>query len=116
MPMPAWAQQLSEKYLSRTFAMFVLHGNVRDQIPAESTTAGFLPLHRYLREVLFARRDLIITYDRGGGISFATSEMQADFGRAVSGYDSFHGTNYASGLPRSPDAVLGLLDNYLRLR
>jgi AAA+ superfamily predicted ATPase len=114
--LPAWAQQLSEKYLSRTFAMFVLHGNVRDFVPANKTEHSFLPLHRYLREVLFVRRDLILTYDRGGGISFATPEMQADFGRAIAGYDSFHGTQYSAGLPRNPDGVLSLLDNYLRLR
>ena len=42
--------------------------------------------------------------------------MQADFRNALSGYDSFHGTNYSQGLPRNPDGVLNLLDNYLRLR
>jgi AAA+ superfamily predicted ATPase len=115
--LPVWAQQLSEKYLSRTFAMFVLHGNVRDLTAASHNgETSFLPLHRYLREVLFVRRDLILTYDRGGGMAFATAEMQADFGRAIAGYDSFHGTNYSAGLPRNPDAVLSLLDNYLRLR
>jgi AAA+ superfamily predicted ATPase len=111
--LPPWAQQLSEKYVSRTCAMFVLHGNVRDLTP---TGADFLPLHRFLRESLFARRDLILTYDRGGGIAFANAEMQGDFRRALAGYDSFHGTHYSSGLPRNPDAVLGILDNYLRLR
>jgi SpoVK/Ycf46/Vps4 family AAA+-type ATPase len=34
----------------------------------------------------------------------------------LEGYDSFHGTNYVQGLPRNPDAVLNVLDNYLRLR
>jgi SpoVK/Ycf46/Vps4 family AAA+-type ATPase len=42
--------------------------------------------------------------------------MQADFSRALTGYDGFHGTNYAAVLPRNPDGVLNLLDNYLRLR
>ena len=42
--------------------------------------------------------------------------MQADFSRAMAGYDGFHGTNYAAALPRNPDGVLNLLDNYLRLR
>jgi AAA+ superfamily predicted ATPase len=34
----------------------------------------------------------------------------------LEGYDSFHGTNFAQGLPRNPDLVLNILDNYLRLR
>jgi AAA+ superfamily predicted ATPase len=42
--------------------------------------------------------------------------MQKDFRRAIEGYDQFHGTNFAAGLPRSPDGVLNILDNYLRLR
>ena len=42
--------------------------------------------------------------------------MKADFERALAGYDSFHGTNFANGLPRNPDGVLNILDNYLRLR
>jgi len=110
--LPPWARQLSEKYYSGAFAMFVLHGNVRDLVPA----AEFVPLPRFLNETLFGQRDLILTYDRGGGISFAKSAMQADFRAALTGYDSFHGTTYAQALPRNPDGVLNLLDNYLRLR
>src|SRR5215471_11780769 len=77
--LPTWARELSEKYYSRSFALFV-------------------------------------HYDRGG-LSFGNPATQADFRRALEGYDSFHGTNFAQGgLPRNPDAVLNLLDNYLRLR
>ncbi len=115
--LPAWARQLSEKYYSRTISMFVLHGNVRDLVPLRrQERIEFVPLHRFLREALFGGRDLILTYDRGGGLSFGTHEMQADFQRALVGYDDFHGTRYQQGLPRNPDGVLNLLDNYLRLR
>ena len=31
--LPGWARRLSEKYYSRTIAMFVLHGNVHDLVP-----------------------------------------------------------------------------------
>lgn len=115
--LPAWAQLLSERYYSRTLSVFVLHGNVRDLVPLtrEGTTV-FLPLAGFLNAALFGRRDLILTYDRGGGLTFAHPDMQSDFRRAIAGYDSFHGTDYAHGLPRNPDGVLNLLDNYLRLR
>ena len=71
---------------------------------------------------LLTRIDLInlprflIPQDRGGGLTFSTPEMKADFSRALAGYDSFHGTNFCNGLPRNPDGVLNILDNYLRLR
>ncbi len=111
--LPAWARELSERYYSRTLAMFVLHGNVRDLAPLG---AGFVPLNRFLREGLFGKRDVVVTYDRGGGLAFAAPAMQEDFQRALSGYDQFHGTSYSQGLPRNPDGVLNLLDNYIRLR
>ena len=115
--LPAWARELSEKYYSRTIAMFVLHGNVRDLVPVRRAgRIDYLPLQRFLETHLFGRRDLVLTYDRGGGLSFATPEMQADFRQALGGYDAFYGTRYSQALPRNPDGVLGLLDNYLRLR
>jgi hypothetical protein len=67
---PAWARELSEKYYSRTISMFVLHGNVRD---------------------------LVISYGRSGGLSFATPDMKADFDRAMAGCDSFAETIVPAG-------------------
>jgi AAA+ superfamily predicted ATPase len=114
--LPPWARDLSEKYYSRSFTMFVLHGNVRDLVPlGRQDTTEFVPLEQFLSTALFGQRDLILHYDRGG-LSFGSADSQADFRRALEGYDSFHGTNYAQGLPRNPDAVLNVLDNYLRLR
>jgi len=116
--LPAWARELSEKYYSRSFAVFVLYGNVRDCLPlrTQEGITNFVALEDFLSRGLFGQRDLILHYDRGG-LSFGTSATQADFRRALEGYDSFHGTNFAQGgLPRNPDAVLNLLDNYLRLR
>jgi AAA+ superfamily predicted ATPase len=115
--MPEWAQSLSEKYYSRTLSMFVLFGSVRDLVPLDrGETTEYVPLLAFLQQSLFGRRDLVLTYDRGGGLSFAHPDMQADFRNALSGYDSFHQTNYSQSLPRNPDGVLNILDNYLRLR
>jgi AAA+ superfamily predicted ATPase len=115
--LPAWAADLSEKYYSGVTSMFVLHGNVRDLAAwKRGDTAEFVPLQQFLREALFGTRDLVLFYDRGGGLTFSSPDMKADFQRALSGYDSFHGTNFSNGLPRNPDGVLNILDNYLRLR
>ena len=115
--LPAWARELSEKYYSRSFAMFVVYGNVRDLVPLRrQETTEFVSLEEFISGALFGQRDLILHYDRGG-LSFGSADSQADFRRALEGYDSFHGTSYSQGgLPRNPDAVLNLLDNYLRLR
>ncbi|HEY6308858.1 MAG TPA: AAA family ATPase [Candidatus Angelobacter sp.] len=115
--LPGWARELSEKYYSRSYALFVLYGNVRDLVPLrQNGNTDFLSLEEFLSHGLFGQRDLVLHYDRGG-LSFGTPDSQADFRRALEGYDSFHGSNFAQGgLPRSPDAVLNILDNYLRLR
>lgn len=115
--LPAWARDLSEKYYSRTLAMFVLSGNVHDLQPIERNGAvDYLPLYKFLEEAMFGRRDIIVRYDRGGGLAFATPEMQLDFRRSLEAYDSFHGTAFSKGLPRNPDSVLTLLESYLRVR
>src|SRR5258708_22077574 len=115
--LPAWARELAEKYYSRTISMFVLHGNVRDLAPwNRAGGAEFLPLQRFLKEALFGSRDLVLFYDRGGGISFGSPEMKGDFERAISSYDSYHGTNFAGGLPPNPQGVLTILNAYLRAR
>jgi len=115
--LPAWARELSEKYYSKSFAMFLICGNVRDLVPLPgSDRTEFVPIEDFLSNALFGQRDIVLHYDRGG-LSFGSPDAQADFRRALEGYDSFHGSNYAQGgLPRSTDAVLNLLDNYLRLR
>jgi len=115
--LPPWARELSEKYYSRSFAVFVLYGNVRDLVPLRTQDAtSFVSLDEFISRALFGQRDLVLHYDRGG-LSFGTPATQNDFRRALEGYDSFHSTSYSQGgLPRNPDAVLNLLDNYLRLR
>ncbi len=115
--LPGWARELSEKYYSGAFVQFVLHENVHDLVPLRRNgQVEFLSLKDFLQKGLFGQRQIVFDYDRGGGLSFASSEMQADFRSALSGYDAFHGTDYASGLPRNPDGVMNILDNYLRLR
>jgi AAA+ superfamily predicted ATPase len=115
--LPNWAREFSEKYYSRSYALFVLYGNVRDLMPfRQQNGTEFLSLEQFLSSALFGQRDLVLHYDRGG-LSFGNPDSQNDFRRALEGYDSFHGTSYAKGgLPRNPDAVLNILDNYLRLR
>src|SRR5260370_41701008 len=101
--LPAWARDLSEKYYSQTLSMFVLHGNVRDLAPLKRGAAvEYVPLQRFLKDALFGSRELVIFYDRGGGLSFGNADMKADFDRALSGYASFHSTTFMGGLPSIP--------------
>ena len=115
---PAWAQELARKYLTKTINQFVLHGNVRDLVPTEDDDGrpDYATLRQFLANDLFAGRDVVVFYDRSAGLQFASREAQADFARALSGYDSIFGTDYAQKLPKDPVRVFQLLDNYVRLR
>ncbi len=115
---PAWAKELARKYFTKTLAQFILYGNVRDLVPTEGPGGRrrYVPLRAFLTEDLFAARDLIVFYDRSAGIHFADEASQRDFNRAVSGYDTIFGTEYAGKLPKDPTRVFALLENYFRLR
>lgn len=118
---PAWARELARRYYTKTINQFVLHGNVRDLVPTEepdgaATRRTYLPLRQFLSEDLFAGRDIVVFYDRSDGIHFLDPASRADFNRALSGYDTLFGTDFAKRMPKDPPRVLALLDNYFRVR
>ena len=115
---PAWARELARRYFTKTLNQFILHGNVRDVVrtlDAKGETE-YVPLRTFLADDLFAGRDIVLFYDRSHGIHFADPASRADFNRALSGYDTIAGTEYAKKLPKDPARVFALLDNYLRIR
>ncbi|HUV06325.1 MAG TPA: AAA family ATPase [Spirochaetia bacterium] len=79
--LPAWAQELSYKYLSKTTNLYILHGNIMDFLPHKMKEGEFqfTKIQSYISEVLFGNRDIIIFYDRSSGISFCTPEMEEDY-------------------------------------
>jgi AAA+ superfamily predicted ATPase len=115
---PDWAKEFARKYFTKTLTQFVLYGNVRDLVPAvdEEDRPTYIPLRDFLTHDLFAIRDIVLFYDRSAGIHFADQASQKDFNRALSGYDTIFGTDYAQRLPKDPVRVFSVLDNYFRLR
>ncbi len=115
---PGWAKEFARKYFTKTITEFILYGNVRDFVPSidENGDADYIPLRDFLVEDLFAARDIILFYDRSGGIHFADQAFQKDFNRALSGYDTIFGTDYVQKLPKDPVRVFSVLENYFRLR
>lgn len=114
---PHWAQEFAEKYFSKTLNQFILHGNIRDVVPVKrDKTYDFIRFDAFLSDELFGSRDIVLFYDRATGIRFRDKNSMQDFQRAVSGYDSFTGTNFAGKLPKDPVRVFALLENFFRLR
>src|SRR5438270_5324021 len=115
---PPWARTLAERYYTKTISTFILHGDVRDLQPADDGKGGrrFISLRSFLADELFGTRDLVVFYDRSGGIRLATPEMQKDFMAAVAGYDTLFGTAYANAVPKDPARAFPLLESYARVR
>ncbi|MBN1696247.1 MAG: ATP-binding protein [Spirochaetales bacterium] len=76
--LPAWAQELSYKYLSKTANLYIIYGNIMDFLPHKMNEGefNFVKIQDYISDVLFGNRDIIAFYDRSSGISFCTQEMK----------------------------------------
>jgi len=114
---PIWTQQFAEKYFSKTINQFILHGNVHDYVHVKQDEGSvFVRLKDFLSNELFGSRDIVLFYDRSGGVQFKDDASFKDFSRAVSGHDSYAGTDYTNKVPKDPVRVFALLENYFRLR
>ncbi len=125
--LPAWAREMRELFRAGTTSQFVLHGNIHDLVPAPDGKS-FLPLRRYLAEVMFEPFDVVVQYDRGKGIR--VRKGAEPFHRFLKAFDAFEGTSWASlpaaakdrletldlpgQLPREPKRALELIDRFLR--
>lgn len=116
--LPPWAQKLAQRYYTRTVSTFVLYGAVRDLQPVTREDGGvdFANLKQFLSDDLFGGRDHVIFYDRSSGIRAAATETQQDLNRALAGYDTLYGTDFAKVMPRDPGRALQILENYMRMR
>ena len=83
--LPAWAQEFSYKYCSQTANLYFLYGNIRDFLPHKMNEGDFLfvKIQKYISEVLFDNKDIIIFYDRSSGVTFCTPEMEREYIRAM---------------------------------
>jgi AAA+ superfamily predicted ATPase len=127
--LPGWAQEMRQLFRSGSTSQFILHGNVRDLVPAPGTEgrSRYVSLRRFLTDVMFTPFDVVIHYDRGYGIRVRKGgEHFQNFLKAV---DAFQGTqwaripdlgsgdtalNLANLLPREAPQALELINRFLR--
>ena len=101
--LPAWAQELSYKYCSKTANLYLLHGNIRDFLPHKMNEGEFIfvRIQEYVSEVLFGNRDIIVFYDRSSGVSFCTVEMAREFKKVMTGmYPDTDESDFVSADPQ----------------
>jgi AAA+ superfamily predicted ATPase len=79
--LPEWVQEFAITYGSKTANLYILHGNIRDFLPKETQEGEFIfaLIQKYIAEILFGNRDIIAFYDRSGGVSFCTGDMEKTY-------------------------------------
>lgn len=75
---PNWAAEVSEKYGAAIAHAFILHGNTQDYV------SGSLQLLKDYLLASFARRDVVIYYNRSNGFYFPSQKMRERFKEIVS--------------------------------
>ncbi|GHV17738.1 ATPase AAA [Spirochaetia bacterium] len=83
--LPVWAQELANKYRSKTANLYILHGNIRDYLPHRKNEGKFIftRIQEYISEIIFGNRDIIVFYDRSSGVTFCESGMGDAYHKAM---------------------------------
>ena len=100
---------MREIFRAGTVSQFLLHGNVRDLVRSKPGT--YLSLNDFLSQVIFARFDVVVSFNSGSGLKVVTGgEYFEEYLKILSTWTEFQ----SSSLPREPNRVLELLDGLLR--
>ncbi len=111
--LPSWAQKLRELFRSGSVAQFILYGNTFDVIPSANSAdeSSFLPMKKFLQDVMLEGYDTVITYDRGKGIRVTQGDKDwSEWLTSLAGPDAIRPTTFNT---REPAKALELIDLYL---
>ncbi len=115
--LPDWAQEFSVKYCSQTANLYFIHGNIRDHLPHQvvgrKNNFIFVQIKDYVSEVLFGNRDIIVFYDKSGGVSFCKSEMQTAYLECM--HKVYPDVPIEDFLSRNPVEAFSYLERYFTL-
>jgi hypothetical protein len=69
-PLPPWAREMIEVFKGGAVSQFILHGNIADLVPFERPggRVEYASLETFLHDALFAQYDVVLNYDRSGGL------------------------------------------------
>jgi hypothetical protein len=114
---PEWVRQLENVYASRTISQFVLHGNIFDKTrSANPAGAIYRNLPDYLMNTVFAGHDIVLSYDRAGGLSFRDDAVKKDLSSYLQAFDQKNGTKLLNAFPKDPTGAFEVLDRYFHDR
>jgi len=112
--LPAWAEELANKYRSKTANLYILHGNIRDFLPHERKEGefAFKRVQDYISEILFGNREIIAYYDRSKGITFCESHMEQKYLAEVPKFAVSADVDKGDYLSNDPEKCFPYLEKY----
>ena len=110
--LPAWAEQLRDRYLARESSMFLLYGNIRDLQPWRTPEGiEWVPIQVYLQRFLARTRDVIAYYNVSQGLQCPDRGHEQRLRLVVGSQRALRGAADMQNLPRSPlDAIAAIED------
>lgn len=112
---PKWVDEIVQKWNSRTYSVFIVHGNIYDVFPVSNGngSAKYVSLKGYLANKLFKDRDYMLYYDIGDGLTFGNKAMQGEFYKWLEIFDETEKTDYhIKGLPKEFIRLVPLLRRF----
>jgi len=112
--LPAWAEELANKYRSKTANLYILHGNIRDFLPHERKEGefAFKRVQDYISEILFGNREIIAYYDRSKGITFCETHMEQKYLAEVPKFAVSAEVDKGDFLSNDPEKCFPYLEKY----
>ena len=112
--LPAWAQELANKYGSKTANLYILHGNIRDYLPHERKEGEFTikRVQDYISEILFGNKDIIAFYDRSSGVTFSEDQMEHDYLEAAPSFTRSDDIDKGDFTSCDPEKCFPYLEKY----
>lgn len=113
--LPAWAEELRDRYLAGEGSMFLVHGNVRDLHPWDGGDGRieWLSLREFFERFLGRTRDIVVYYNVSQGLQFPDRGHEKRFQRAVNARRALDGGEPLSVLPRTPAAAVPLFEELI---
>ena len=112
--LPAWAEELANKYRSKTANLYILHGNIRDFLPHERKEGefSFKRVQDYISEILFGNKEIIAYYDRSRGITFCEPHMEQNYLQAAPRLAVSGDVDKSDFLSNDPEKCFPYLEKY----
>jgi SpoVK/Ycf46/Vps4 family AAA+-type ATPase len=109
---PAWAEEITEKYVAGESSMFLLHGNVADVFLFEKKDGNYqwLQILEAL-ETILAKKEIICFYDITTGFKFPNQRHQKAFLDLANSERKLRNEATEDKLPRTPTKALALIED-----